>query len=257
MDDSKSSPPPDETRLPTSESDEGETLAGVQTPPNLPTSSTSAFSKMQILAGRFRILRFVARGGMGEVYEAEDLELNERVALKTVRFEMAHDEKTIERFKREIQLARKVTHASVCRTYDVFRHVDVEGEKAGRETLVVSMEFLRGTTLSQQIALHGRLKPEFALAIVEQMAAGLEAAHAAGVVHRDFKSANVILVPAPGSSGGMRAVITDFGLAHGVSGTSPRLLARWMWWARRTTWLRSNWKAGTFLRRLIRTRWAL
>jgi tetratricopeptide (TPR) repeat protein len=223
MDDLKSNPPPDETQRPSTESDGGETLAGVQSPPILPTSSTSAFSKMQILAGRFRILRFVARGGMGEVYEAEDLELNERVALKTVRFEMAHDEKTIERFKREIQLARKVTHASVCRTYDVFRHLDVEGEKAGRETLVVSMEFLRGTTLSQQIALHGRLKPEFALPIVEQMAAGLEAAHAAGVVHRDFKSANVILVPVPGSPAGMRAVITDFGLAHGVSGNLESL----------------------------------
>jgi len=223
MVDNKFSQPPDETRPPSQDGDEGETLAGVQTPPGLPSSSNSAFAKTQILAGRFRILRFVAKGGMGEVYEAEDLELNERVALKTVRFEMAHDEKTVERFKREIQLARKVTHASVCRTYDIFRHVDLEGEKAGRETLVVSMEFLRGTTLSQQIALHGRLKTEFALPIVEQMAAGLEAAHDAGVVHRDFKSANVILVPAPGAPSGMRAVITDFGLAHGVSGNLASL----------------------------------
>jgi eukaryotic-like serine/threonine-protein kinase len=216
-------PPDDETRQPSSAPDEGETLVGTQTPPSAPHSSTSAFAKSQILAGRFRVLRFVARGGMGEVYEAEDQELNERVALKTVRFEMAHDEKNVERFKREIQLARKVTHANVCRTYDVFRHVDLEGEQAGRETLVVSMEFLRGTTLSQQIKLDGRIRPEVALPIVVQMAAGLEAAHAAGVVHRDFKSANVILVPAPNAPGGMRAVITDFGLAHGVAGNLASL----------------------------------
>ena len=224
MADAKSNTPPDdETRLPASSPDEGETLVGTQTPPGSPHSSTSAFAKSQILAGRFRVLRFVARGGMGEVYEAEDQELNERVALKTVRFEMAHDEKSVERFKREIQLARKVTHANVCRTYDVFRHVDVEGEQAGRETLVVSMEFLRGTTLSQQIKIDGRMRQEIALPIVEQMAAGLEAAHSAGVVHRDFKSANVILVPAPNAPGGMRAVITDFGLAHGVAGNLASL----------------------------------
>ena len=222
MGDSKSSQPPDEARPPSALPDEGETLAG-ETPAAKPGVSTSAFTKTQILAGRFRILRFVARGGMGEVYEAEDLELNERVALKTVRFEMAEDERTVERFKREIQLARKVTHASVCRTYDVFRHADSESESGGRETLVVSMEFLRGTTLSQEIRSQGRLTSEFALPIVEQMAAGLEAAHAAGVIHRDFKSANVILVPSPGSPGGVRAVITDFGLAHGVTGNLASL----------------------------------
>jgi serine/threonine protein kinase/tetratricopeptide (TPR) repeat protein len=216
MGDSKSSQPPDEARPPSPLPDEGETLAG-ETPAAKSGVSTSAFTRTQILAGRFRILRFVARGGMGEVYEAEDLELNERVALKTVRFEMAEDERAVERFKREIQLARKVTHGSVCRTYDVFRHADGESESGGRETLVVSMEFLRGTTLSQAIKSQGRLTPEFALPIVEQMAAGLEAAHIAGVIHRDFKSANVILVPSPGSPGGVRAVITDFGLAHGVT----------------------------------------
>ena len=85
------------------------------------------------------------------------------------------------------------------------------------------MEYLRGTTLARQITLEGRLKPDFALPIVEQMAAGLEAAHAAGVIHRDFKCANVILVPSPGSPGGFRAVITDFGLAHAVTGNMASL----------------------------------
>jgi eukaryotic-like serine/threonine-protein kinase len=225
MADPKSSLPPDEVTPYTTPPDEGETLDGeassaISSPKAAPGSS---FAKGQVLAGRFRVLRFVARGGMGEVYEAEDLELNERVALKTVRFEMAENEHTIERFKREIQLARKVTHPGVCRTFDVFRHVEPAADGATRETLIVSMEFLRGTTLSQRIALDGRLKPDFALPIVEQMAAGLEAAHAAGVIHRDFKSPNVLLVPATGSPNGIRVVITDFGLAHAVSGEMASL----------------------------------
>lgn len=75
-----------------------------------------------VLANRFRIVRFIGRGGMGDVYEAEDLELGERVALKTVRPEIAHLDGAIDRFRREIQLARKVTHPNVCRIFDVFRH---------------------------------------------------------------------------------------------------------------------------------------
>jgi serine/threonine protein kinase/tetratricopeptide (TPR) repeat protein len=221
MAESNSKPPPGDERPPLTPVDEGETFDGGGLPVSAPTAPISAFARGQILAGRFRIVRFVARGGMGEVYEAEDLELHEHVALKTVRFEMADNEHVIERFKREIQLARKVTHASVCRTFDVFRHPDPE--QPGRDTLIVSMEFLRGETLSHRIALDGRLKTEFALPIVQQMAAGLEAAHAAGVIHRDFKSPNVILVPSSASPGGLRAVITDFGLAHGVTGNMASL----------------------------------
>jgi serine/threonine protein kinase len=78
----------------------------------------------RLLAGRFRIIRFLARGGMGEVYEAEDLELGEHVALKTIRPDIAGGDQPLARFKREIQLARKVTHPNVCRIFDVFHHVD-------------------------------------------------------------------------------------------------------------------------------------
>ena len=78
------------------------------------------FAPDDLLAGRYRIVRFIARGGMGEVYEAEDLELGERVALKTMRADVARTtERAIERFKREIQLARKVTHPNVCRIFDL------------------------------------------------------------------------------------------------------------------------------------------
>ncbi len=165
----------------------------------------------EVLAGRFRIVRFIGRGGMGDVYEAEDLELGERVALKTVRAEIAHLEGAIERFRREIHLARKVTHENVCRIYDVFRHRP-DGAAGGQgEITFFSMELLDGETLEKRLRDGGRMTPATALPIVRQMAGGLTAAHRAGVIHRDFKPANIMLVAA---SGEMRAVITDFGLAR-------------------------------------------
>ena len=176
----------------------------------------SSFVKGELLAGRFRIARFVARGGMGEVYEAEDTELNEQVALKTIRFEMAEQDRSAERFKREIQLARKVTHLNVCRTFDVFRHIETHADGRTTETMFVSMEVLAGETLGERIRRAGKMTEAEALPLVEQMAGGLDAAHRVGVVHRDFKSSNVILVPSEHSPSGVRAVITDFGLAHGL-----------------------------------------
>jgi hypothetical protein len=165
----------------------------------------------ELLAGRFRLVRFVGRGGMGDVYEAEDQELGERVALKTVRAEIAHLPGAIERFRREIQLARKVTHPNVCRIFDVFRDRP-DGAAANRTAITFfSMELLLGDTLERRLREGGRMTPAEALPVVSQMAEGLGAAHRAGVVHRDFKPANVMLVPA---SGAMRAVITDFGLAR-------------------------------------------
>src|ERR1700678_467689 len=174
----------------------------------------SPFAEAALLAGRFKVIRFVARGGMGEVYEAEDLELKERVAIKTIRFELGNRERAIERFIREIQLARKVTDPNVCRTFDVFRHIETSRDGVPKETLFVSMEFLPGETLERRIRRGGRFTPIEASPIVGQLAAGLHAAHQAGVVHRDFKCANVILVPSEHSPGGFRAVITDFGLAQ-------------------------------------------
>jgi serine/threonine protein kinase/tetratricopeptide (TPR) repeat protein len=176
----------------------------------------SSFVKGEFLAGRFRIVRFVARGGMGEVYEAEDTELSENVALKTIRFDMAAQDRNAERFKREIQLARKVTHPNVCRTFDVFRHIETHADGQTSETMFVSMELLAGETLGDRIRRVGRTSAEEAMPLVEQMAAGLDSAHRVGVVHRDFKSSNVILVPSEHSPSGVRVVITDFGLAHGL-----------------------------------------
>jgi eukaryotic-like serine/threonine-protein kinase len=173
-----------------------------------------AFAAGVLLAGRFRVIRLIARGGMGEVYEAEDLELQEHVALKTVRFERGNRSDSIERFKREIQLARKVTHTNICRTFDVFRHVSSTNDGPSTETLFVSMELLAGETLEQRIRHTGCFTAKSAIPIVAQMASGLRAAHLAGVIHRDFKSSNVILVLSDQGPEAVRAVITDFGLAR-------------------------------------------
>lgn len=163
-----------------------------------------------VIADRYRIVRFIARGGMGEVYEAEDIELRERVALKTIRPDAAGDESTVARFKREIQLARKVTHPNVARIFDLGHH-----QSAAGMINFLTMELLDGETLSERLKRTGRLSTDEAFPLVEQMVAALGAAHKAGVVHRDFKTANVILVP---SGDGVRAVVTDFGLARGPVG---------------------------------------
>jgi eukaryotic-like serine/threonine-protein kinase len=197
----------------------GDVAAAAPFPPGTPV--TAVFQPNQLLAGRFKVIRFVARGGMGEVYEAEDEELHERVAVKTARFENQQTTHDIERFRREIQLARKVTHPNVCRTFDVFRHGIHSADSPQTQILIVSMEWLAGETLDKRIRGGGRLSTAEALPLVEQMCAGLGAAHRAGIVHRDFKSSNVMLVKSPVSGSGssargeeVRAVITDFGLAH-------------------------------------------
>jgi serine/threonine protein kinase/tetratricopeptide (TPR) repeat protein len=177
----------------------------------------SVFSPGQTVAERFRVVKFVARGGMGEVYEAEDLELGERVALKTIHVALRDRSRTVERFRREIVMAKRVTHPNVCRTFDFFRHRR-QGEDGEPDVLVVSMELLRGESLDQLLRRKGRLSAEEALPLVKQMAAGLHAAHLAGIVHRDFKSNNVMLTSSPGAPSGIRAVITDFGLAHSAEG---------------------------------------
>ena len=177
--------------------------------------SSPRLSDDEVVGGRYRIVRYIARGGMGEVYEAEDLELGERVALKTIRAE-TKDRVAEERFKREIQLSRKVTHPNVCRIFDVGYHIREDGERV----VFLTMEMLLGETLIDRIRREGPLTIPAAAALLRQISAGLSAAHAVGVVHRDLKSSNVILVPRKG--GGMRAVVTDFGLAHVVGGGEDR-----------------------------------
>jgi tetratricopeptide (TPR) repeat protein len=187
-----------------------------------------------LIAGRYRIIRFIAQGGMGEVYEAEDTELSERLALKTIRPELSRGELAIERFKREIHLARRVTHPNVCRIFDIGYHLLVQppaGEqpRTGDSIIFLTMELLHGETLAARVARMGKLHPDEALFVAEQMAAGLGAAHRAGVVHRDFKSENVFLVPTAGTPSAapgeppIRVVITDFGVARATAQGGARL----------------------------------
>src|SRR6185295_11733920 len=148
----------------------------------------------------------IGRGGMGEVYEAEDLLLKERVALKTIRADLAGRDALLLQFQEEVLLARKVTHPNVCRIYEVGMH-----SPAGRAPLLFfAMELLEGETLASRIRSRPLTHDE-AFPLIVQLAKGLQAAHDAGVVHADFKSGNIVLVR---GADGVRAVITDFGLAR-------------------------------------------
>jgi tetratricopeptide (TPR) repeat protein len=166
---------------------------------NTPVVDVAALSP--VVAGRYRVVRQVGRGGMGEVYEAKDQLMGETVALKTLRPEFVANQSVIDRFQKEILLARKVTHPNVCRVFEA-------GVHQGTGMPFFTMEFLEGETLAARINRQGRLTRDQAFHLIPQMADGLQAAHEAGVIHRDFKSGNVMVC------GGERAVITDFGLAR-------------------------------------------
>ncbi|WP_394826871.1 protein kinase domain-containing protein [Pendulispora albinea] len=193
---------------------------------NSSNSSNSTFSTDELIAFRYRIIRLIAKGGMGEVYEAEDLELRESIALKVVRRERAEDGRAFEHLKREIFLARKVTHPNVCRIFDVGFHVKRRARRfrglAPARIPFITMELLEGETLAERLRRTGPMEPDEALPYIRQMIDALSAAHAVGIVHRDFKSANVFLEEGPArlddpsvcrARAGVRAVVTDFGLA--------------------------------------------
>ncbi|MCA9758106.1 MAG: tetratricopeptide repeat protein [Candidatus Eisenbacteria bacterium] len=160
------------------------------------------------IASRYQIELHLASGGMGQVYRARDLALGLALAIKTIRPEIAANPAALRMFKQEILLARSISHPNVCRIFDLGCHA--EGET---ELWFLSMELLAGVTLSSRIRERGRIEPDATLAIAKQLAAALDAAHRAGIVHRDLKCANVMIVP---STQGERVVITDFGLAHAV-----------------------------------------
>jgi serine/threonine protein kinase len=195
---------------------ERETTAGRQ---RAPAAASSSLAVGEVVAGRYTITRLIGRGGMGEVYEAHDSIVKESVALKTLRADLTEDAAFVKRFEDEIYLARKVTHRNVCRIYEIGIHHRVTSRRGApgsgrnvepRPLLFFTMELLKGETLLARIA-RGALTRAEAFPIAKQLAEGLHAAHRAGVVHADFKSANIILVP---SADGARAVITDFGVAR-------------------------------------------
>jgi predicted Ser/Thr protein kinase len=160
--------------------------------------SEGRFLPGRLLAGRYRIIALLGKGGMGEVYRADDLTLGQPVALKFLPDEAARDQGLLERFKNEVRIARRVSHPNVCRVYDVG---DVEGHT------FFTMEYVDGEDLASLLRRIGRLPEDKALDIARQLCAGLAAAHTKGVLHRDLKPANIML------DGRGQVVITDFGLA--------------------------------------------
>ncbi len=170
--------------------------------------SDPVLSAGMLLAERYQIIRQIGRGGMGEVYEALDLDLKVKVALKIVRPVLASDWKTMEYFRREITLSRRIAHPNVCRVFEFGRHSD------GRlDVTFLTMELLEGETLETRIRRKQKMTVEEALPVIRQIAEALSAAHSAGIVHRDFKPSNVMLVP---GKEGERVVVTDFGLAKSL-----------------------------------------
>jgi predicted Ser/Thr protein kinase len=176
----------------------------VRTPSHSSLSSSSGslpegrFLPGALLAGRYRIVALLGRGGMGEVYRAHDLTLGQEVALKFLPEVAARNPAALTRFYNEVRIARQVSHANVCRVYDL-------GEVDGQPYL--SMEYVDGEDLGSLLRRIGRLPSDKAVEIARQLCAGLAAAHAKGVLHRDLKPANIML------NGRGQVVITDFGLA--------------------------------------------
>jgi eukaryotic-like serine/threonine-protein kinase len=162
------------------------------------SSGQGSFISGTVLDGRYRIVALLGRGGMGEVYKAEDLKLDHEVALKFLPESFAKDAAGLTRFRTEVRIARQVTHQNVCRVFDI-------GEFEGRHFL--TMEYIDGEDLSSLLRRIGRLPADKALEVSRQICAGLAAAHGAGVLHRDLKPANVMI------DGRGKARITDFGIA--------------------------------------------
>ncbi len=168
------------------------------TPTSHPPLDRSRFVPGAVLDKRYRIVGLLGRGGMGEVYRADDMKLGQPVALKFLPEGLERDENRLNRFLNEVRTARQVTHPNVCRVFDI-AEVDVQH--------YLSMEYVDGEDLSSLLRRIGRLPRDKAMQIARQLCAGVHAAHEQGILHRDLKPANVMI------DGRGQVKITDFGLA--------------------------------------------
>lgn len=182
--------------------------ASLSTP--APGSPAARFVPGDLVNGRYRIVGLLGRGGMGEVYRAEDLKLQQDVALKFLPRGLENDPGRLQLFLNEVRTARQVTHPNVCRVFDV-------EESDGQHFL--SMEYVDGEDLATSLTRIGRLPEERAVPVARQICAGLAAAHEQGILHRDLKPANVMI------DGRGRVKLMDFGLA-GLAATLGRKDAR-------------------------------
>jgi hypothetical protein len=172
--------------------------AGASSAGTTPVTPAPRFVPGALFADRYRIVALLGRGGMGEVYRADDLRLGQAVALKFLPEALSDDAGRLDRLYNEVRTARQIAHPAVCRVYDI-------GESDGQHFL--SMEFVDGEDLASLLRRIGRLPQDKAIEIARQVCAGLGAAHERGVLHRDLKPENVML------DGRGKARITDFGLA--------------------------------------------
>ena len=181
------------------------------TPPISDEEARPWLTPGQIVMDRFVVIRFIAKGGMGEVYEVEDRLLpSVHVALKTLLPRIARDPELQHRFEREVLLAQGVTHENLCPIYAIF-HCDQPPPGFS----FLTMKLLPGETLAARLREHVPVPMEEGLSILKQLVSGVAAIHAAGIVHRDIKPNNIIL---DGNGPKVRLWITDFGLARAYSG---------------------------------------
>jgi serine/threonine protein kinase len=196
------------------------TKTGGQSKRDQGSSSRTVFSSGELIAERFLVVRLLGAGGLGEVYEVTDQALGGPVALKILAPSVSTNPVLLERFRREIQNARRITHPNVCRVFDLGIH------RASRQhRFFVTMEVLPGESLAAYLGPRPALTPAEALPLLTQLAAGLQAAHDSGVIHRDLKPANVMFLPVEFAA--RRVVITDFGLAISVDQLDLGLTDTW------------------------------
>src|SRR6516162_1384458 len=175
-------------------------------PYQAPVPPAERFAPGALLAGRYRIVAALGKGGMGEVYRADDLTLGQAVALKFLPPHLATDHDRLARFRKEVAAARRVSHPSVCRVYDI---AEADGQP------FLTMEYIDGEDLASLLRRIGRVPEDKGVELARQLCLGLAAAHELGVIHRDLKPHNVML------DGRGRVRITDFGLA-GIVDRMPR-----------------------------------
>jgi serine/threonine-protein kinase len=176
----------------------------------------SRFLPGQVLAERYRMVGLLGRGGMGEVYRADDLKLGQPVALKFLPQDVESDPERLDRFLNEVRLSLRVTHPHVCRVFDIGQVTFAADSRAGTTRHFLSMEYVDGEDLASLLRRIGRLPEDKGVEIARQLCAGLAAAHDEGVLHRDLKPANIMI------DGRGRAKITDFGLASATAGVVGR-----------------------------------